>query len=179
MSDDETGYAEGWKPEPGNAVKGVVTDIAATDNGWGPYPVLTLKREDGSEIAVHAFHDVLRKELARRRPGVGADLEITYLGLKKPKGGSGNGYHAYRVRSSTDAVGYDWDSELPGEQRRNDEPPIPPAPIPQTNPAAAQFVSNSGPTVQERAAESYGDAPPFLWEGVPTYEQVKGHASRW
>ena len=142
MSEEETGYAEGWKPEPGNTVAGVVTDIAATDNGWGPYPVLTLKQEGGGEIAVHAFHDVLRKELARRRPGVGADLEITYLGLKKPKGGTGNGYHAYRVRSSTDSVGYDWDSELPEDQRqRRDEVPIPPAAIPQTHPAASQFVS--------------------------------------
>jgi hypothetical protein len=153
MTETETGYAEGWKPSPGDRVQGVVTDVTATDGGYGVYPVVTLRTPDGSEVAVHAFHTVLRKELARRRPGVGDELDITYLG-KKSGGRSDRGYDAYRVKSSKDAP-FNWDSELSGEEREawaSDEPPIESAPLPQPADPTTQFVSDG---------DKFGSEPPF------------------
>ena len=91
----ETEFAVAWRPEPGDKVAGDVLEVVVLDRGWGPYPCLTLKTLDG-EVSVHAFHDVLRKELAKRRPKIGDHLEITYNG-KKESAGSASGYHSYRV----------------------------------------------------------------------------------
>lgn len=146
---EEQGYAEGWRPNPGDRIAGTVVDIAATDGGYGVYPIVTLKTS-GGEVAVHAFHTVLRRELARRRPSVGDDLEITYLGKQKAKGAQDRGYDGYRVRSSKDTVGYDWGRELADAGLADETtaaPPIDPAPVPTATQAApgAQF----------------GDDPPF------------------
>lgn len=116
MSTESTDYAQGWRPSPGDKVSGQIVDIAATDGGYGVYPIVTLRSEDGGEVAVHAFHTVLRRELARRRPVVGDELEITYLGKQQGKSGT-QGYDGYRVRSNKDTVGYNWDQELAPEER--------------------------------------------------------------
>lgn len=130
---ESTEYAQGWRPTAGDKVAGAIVDIAATDGGYGIYPIVTL-RTDSGEVAVHAFHTVLRRELARRRPSVGDELEITYLGKQAGKPGSA-GYDGYRVRSNKDVVGYDWDSEMPDDARPAAAadpaaPPIAPADIP-------------------------------------------------
>lgn len=120
----ESDYATGWRPTKGDKVAGTVTDISATDGGYGVYPIVTLGQEGGGEVAVHAFHTVLRRELARRRPQIGDELEITYLGKQQGKSGS-IGYDGYRVKSNKDVQGYDWDLELPEEQRQSSaDPPI-------------------------------------------------------
>jgi len=89
-------HAEGWRPIVGEIVTGELVSVDETDMGYGLYPVLTLRREDGSHIAVHAFHEVLQSELAKRRPAVGATLTITYLGSPE-----GKRYHRYRVEGGT------------------------------------------------------------------------------
>lgn len=125
-------YATGWRPKTGDRVAGKVIDITATDGGYGVYPIVTLETEGGGEVAVHAFHTVLRRELARRRPKIGDKLEITYLGKRDAKSGT-QGYDAYRVKSDKDVVGYDWDSELSPEERATAAPVEPDVPIDTTD----------------------------------------------
>lgn len=108
-------FPTGWRPESGDKLTGAVTDISTGQGGYDPYPIVTLQPDDGgAEVAVHAFHTVLRRELARRRPKIGTHLEITYLGKK---GDGREAYHLYRVRGEGDKAGYDWDRELPEEER--------------------------------------------------------------
>lgn len=145
----EEAQAEGWRPEPGARIVGTVIDIAANDMGYGPYAIVTLETASGP-IAVHAFHTVLRRELAKRRPKVGDQLDITYLGKKGEGGHFGKGYDNYRVKSDKDAAGYDWNRDLPGGA--DDDPadvPIEPTPV---------------PTVAETEKardEQFGATPPF------------------
>src|SRR5262245_18055378 len=85
-------YADGWKPGVGDSIKGVVTEINVREGNWGPYPILTLQRDDGERVVVHAFHFVLQDELRRIRPQVGHRIGIKYLG--RPEG---KNYDVYRV----------------------------------------------------------------------------------
>ena len=165
MAEDEKGYAEAWRPDPGDKIKGRVLAVTmGPDMGYGQYPIVTLD-VDGQERAVHAFHTVLRTELARRRPRPGDDLEITYQGKRSPKSGNGNDFHVYRVIGGQEPE-FNWDSQLPPDERglvgvsvpaassarATAEPPIPPADY---SPLPPQ------PTMQEQAAENFGEAPPF------------------
>lgn len=131
MTTETTDYATGWRPSPGDVVSGKVIDIAATDGGYGVYPIVTVEVDGGGEVAVHAFHTVLRRELARRRPKVGDVLEIKYLGKQESKGSNG-AYDGYRVKSDKDVVGYDWSQDLPEGSDPGDggSVPIAAAPIP-------------------------------------------------
>jgi hypothetical protein len=81
-----------WKPQPGDTVTGVIEDISEHDAGYGKYPILELATETGT-VAVHAFHDVLKNELARLAPNIGDSITLTYKGKHPEKG-----YHQYRVR---------------------------------------------------------------------------------
>jgi hypothetical protein len=165
LSTEETDYAQGWRPEKGDKVAGVVVDIAATDGGYGIYPIVTL-RTDSGEVAVHAFHTVLRRELARRRPSVGDEIEITYLGKQAGRSGD-RGYDGYRVRSDKDVVGYDWSQELvdaqPGAVDDPVAPPIAPAPVPAASTPVP--VPTSADPVDD-------DDVPFLWRPA-SWESVK------
>jgi len=81
-----------WKPETGDTVTGVIEDISEHDAGYGKYPILELVTGTGT-VAVHAFHDVLKNELARLAPNIGDSITLTYKGKHAEKG-----YHQYRVR---------------------------------------------------------------------------------
>lgn len=96
-------FPEAWRPQPGESVKGTVTRIGVGDAGWGAYPILVL-RVAGTlherDVAVHAFRDVLKAELAQRQVQVGDVITVTYLGLHA------KGYHGYRVEGADRA--FDW-----------------------------------------------------------------------
>lgn len=72
----------GWRPEPGDSLTGTVADLTTGGDGseFGRYPIVVMKRKDGSEVAVHAFHHTLKNRLREMRPKVGHTLTITYLG---------------------------------------------------------------------------------------------------
>ena len=94
-------FAEPWKPKTGDKVIGVITDVTTRDGGYGEYLIVSLKT-GGGEVAVHAFHEVLRAELARIAPKPGDEIGIRYLGKHPEKG-----YHSYKVaRAGTGA--FDW-----------------------------------------------------------------------
>jgi hypothetical protein len=91
-------YAPAWRPDPGAVVDGTVTEITTYDGGnFGPYPIVTLRLDDGAEFAVHCFHTVLRRELERLDVQVGEHVAILYVGPRKTMGGD-NTYEAYRVK---------------------------------------------------------------------------------
>jgi hypothetical protein len=124
-------------------------------NGQGAYPVVTIRSEDGQEHAVHAFHSVLKRELARRRPRPGDPLAIKYEGKQQ---GAKYEYHSYKVEGGQPKE-VNWDSMLPEDERTSSvqqdasEPPIQSS-EPFTPPAS--FQPQPAPT-----GESFGDEPPF------------------
>jgi hypothetical protein len=71
--------AEGWRPNPGDVAEGKVTEISEYDGGYGSYPVVTIETDEG-KVALHAFHTVLRNELARLNVQVGEPLAVLYAG---------------------------------------------------------------------------------------------------
>jgi hypothetical protein len=91
----ERGTAAGWRPGVGDSIVGVVVDLDETlsNYGEGVYPVLTIARDsDGTEVAVHCFHSVLKGEVAKKRPQVGDRIGIKYLGIPE-----GKRYELYRL----------------------------------------------------------------------------------
>lgn len=142
MTDEaQADFPQAWRPEAGDAIKGTVVSVTLSpDFGYGPYPIVTLKT-DGGERAVHAMHQILRTELARRRPKRDDEIEITYLGKRSPRSGSGNPFHVYKVEGGNEPE-FNWESELPDEERQaratqTAEPPITAAPTPSQQPQAA------------------------------------------
>ena len=89
-------YAEAWRPEPGEKLIGRVTEIGAREGAYGTYPIVTVKQDDGSELALHAFHTVAMNELAAAKPQVGEQVAILYRGQLKAADGKSS-YHAYKV----------------------------------------------------------------------------------
>lgn len=91
-----------WRPDPGDTVTGTVL---ALDEGRNvkqqPYPIVTLDVA-GGVVKVHALHQVLQEELAKRRPTIGDDLTISYHGQP-----DGKDYHHYTVAGGS-APAFDW-----------------------------------------------------------------------
>jgi hypothetical protein len=150
---DENSYPEAWKPQAGATLTGTMVGVEMIDpNGKGAYPVVTIRGEDGQEHAVHAFHSVLKRELARRRPKAGDELSIVYEGQRE--GGAYGKYHSYRVTGGQ-AGEVNWDSMLPDDERQARADAIPIASSEPFTPPAS-FQPQPPPT-----GESFGDEPPF------------------
>lgn len=174
MTDEGSDFAEAWRPDAGDTITGTMVGVEVIDpNNQGPYPCVTLKTGSGEIRAIHAFHQVLRNGIARRRPKIGDELTITYHGKKE--GGAYGGYHSYQVTGGQ-TVEMNWESWLPEEERGragSAEPPI--APNPPFAPASALGGSLGGataddfsplppsnePSVQEKAASKFGAEVPF------------------
>lgn len=87
--------AAGWRPEPDDKIVGVIVDISEGAGDYGSYPIVTVDPGDGAElVAVHAFHSVLKSELARLKPAVGDEIGIKYEGKKQ---GKNQTYDNYKV----------------------------------------------------------------------------------
>ena len=133
-------YPEAWKPEPGDKILGKVVSITALESRFGgSYPLVEIVTGDDKEFAVHAFHAVLKGELARLKPKPGDQLGIKYLGRDDKVA-----YERYRVlieRAEPSSETVDWDSvaaeaheEFDGVPPAADDPPPPsdsdaPAPV--------------------------------------------------
>jgi len=154
MADESNSYAEAWKPTPGATLTGTMTAVEMIDpNGKGAYPVVTVRSDDGQEFNVHAFHSVLKRELARRRPKPGDEIAILYEG--KREGGAYGEYHSYRVTGGQ-ASQVNWDSFLPDEERQATQTAAPPIPASEPFVPPASFQPEPAPT-----GEQFGDKPPF------------------
>jgi hypothetical protein len=98
----EREFAEAWRPDPGDKLSGEVVELSARAGYDGElYPIVTIRQRDGIELAVHAFHAVLRNELAKLAPQPGQRIAIRYDGQKGGDDGRSR-YHSYRV--ATDRV---------------------------------------------------------------------------
>jgi hypothetical protein len=117
-------FPEAWRPEPGEKLVGVVVELGDRDGGFGDYPVVAVLGEDGEEYAVHAFHTVLRNEVAKQRPAVGDRIGIAYHGKDAAKG-----YEKYRVivekANPAEKPQPDWDRHAAEAQAELGEEPPP------------------------------------------------------
>lgn len=117
-------FADGWKPEEGDVLEGVIMSIDTGTNEYGTYPIVTIQQADGTSQAAHAFHAALRSQLARVRPTLGQKIGIKYLGkqaAKNPTPGRSD-YANYRVIVPEGLGGYNWDAEEGAIPLRDDQP---------------------------------------------------------
>jgi hypothetical protein len=96
-------YADAWRHEVSDKIIGEVVDLSEREGKFGVYPIVTLRQDDGTELAVHAFHDVLANELGRIAPSPGDVIGIRYMGKHPEKG-----YHQYRVRRAGGSSSVNW-----------------------------------------------------------------------
>lgn len=54
-------YAPAWKPRQDDKLIGVVVAIDAYDAGYGEYKIVTVRQDNGEELAWHAYHDVAKQ----------------------------------------------------------------------------------------------------------------------
>lgn len=102
QQDNEAGagqsYAPAWRWEnPGDGVEGIVVTIdkRITDNHPQGYPIVTLRQQNGEDIAVHALVTVLMNEVTERNLRPGDLFAAIYDGKKMSS--SGRQFHAFRV----------------------------------------------------------------------------------
>jgi hypothetical protein len=127
-------FAEAWRPDPGDKLVGEIVELGARA-GYNDelYPIVTVRQDDGVELAFHAFHTVARNELAKLHPQVGQRLAVRYEGEKQGADGRSK-YHHYRI--ATDAVPvFSWGafgdaadvtevgSDIPTDDPPADDPP--------------------------------------------------------
>lgn len=90
-------YAEGWKPNEGDYLEGVVTEISSRDGGYGEYPILTVLTDDKKEIAWHASSTVAKSQVADKQPNVGDRIGVLYKGKQPKKSDPKVEQHVYRL----------------------------------------------------------------------------------
>lgn len=117
-------FADAWRPDPGDKLVGDVVELGQRDGAYGAYPIVTVRRDDGTELALHAFHTVAQTELARARPQIGERIAIKYVGKKTGADGRSS-YHAYKVAVDRQAAAFNWGA-FAGEQ--NADPVAPDIP---------------------------------------------------
>jgi hypothetical protein len=133
-------FAPAWRPEPGDKLIGEVTAVSERMGIHGLYPIVTIRRDNGEQLAAHAFHSKLRYRLADIQVKVGDRIGIKYLGKAK-RDGTASGYqHVYKVVTSKPTAAVDW------SKYRGDEDDADTAALPE-------------PTAADRAAERFGDDP--------------------
>jgi hypothetical protein len=125
-------YAEAWRPEAGDKLVGEVVELGQREGAFGTYPIVTVRRDDGTEAALHAFHTVAANELAKAAPQVGERIAIKYVGQKETE--SGQAYHAYRVATDRAGRAFNWGgfsdvgevgSDIPTDEPKGDGDDIP------------------------------------------------------
>lgn len=117
----EYDYADGWTPNEGDTVEGTIVSIAPGSSAYGDYPILTIEKDGGDKVAVHAFHQTIMGALARFKPQVGDVIGIQYRGKRKGEGKDAMEYHDYRV-SMPGKSGFDWGTVAPNPAANDDDP---------------------------------------------------------
>lgn len=124
-------YAPAWRPDPGDSLVGEIISLDERDGGYGPYPIIGIRRADGTEASFHALHNVAQTELAKLEPRIGETIGIRYRGLVSSANARGS-YHAYTVKMDRpSASGVNWGrygAEPPADAFASDVPSDVPAP---------------------------------------------------
>jgi hypothetical protein len=100
-TDTQFDNAPGWRPAPGDTVVGTVSRVDKGQNEYGTYPIVTVHQADGTDVAVHAFHQALRTRLTELRPAPGEKIGIKYFGQVETaasKAGTKSPVHSYVAR---------------------------------------------------------------------------------
>jgi hypothetical protein len=134
-------HDQGHQPE----LKGVMVSAEPGTSSYGEYPIVKIQEDGTGKVwTVHAFHTVLRQNIARCMPKPGDRLEIAFLG-KTPDTPQRKGYYNWQV-SGGQPREYDWSRELPrgaGPLQVVESPDVPIEPVavprPQPTPAGAQY----------------------------------------
>jgi hypothetical protein len=94
------------KPAVGDIVAGEIVDldVGESDLNQEPFPILTLRQDDGEEIRVFGWHWVLKDKIAKLAPKMGESIAIRYDGTPE-----GKKYQSYRVRMNR-AIGIDYET---------------------------------------------------------------------
>jgi hypothetical protein len=116
-------FAEAWRPDPGDKLVGEIVELGARA-GYDDelYPIVTIRQDNGVELAAHCFHTVLRNELAKLKPQVGQRIAVKYEGEVATANGRSR-YHSYRVATDRAPV-FSWTAfgEAAGESEPDDQP---------------------------------------------------------
>lgn len=107
---------EAWRPNPGDKILGKVVLVSTREGDYGEYPYLEIDLGD-EVVAVHAFHSVLKNELARYQPKAGDTLGIKYKGkvdtkrndVKTGKPVQFEGYKVVHESAKEEHVAPNWD----------------------------------------------------------------------
>lgn len=77
--------APSWRPEPGQTLTGRLIGARKAEGGeYGAYPVAIFENvSDGSYVAVHAFHTLLKDGLAKLSPKKDDVVTMHYVGYQE------------------------------------------------------------------------------------------------
>ena len=85
----------GWNPQPGAKVSGTIVSKSESSEGtYGTYPILNVITFDGEGVALHCFHEQLRRMAETAEAG--DEVGVKYKGTKTAAA-SGNEYADYNV----------------------------------------------------------------------------------
>jgi hypothetical protein len=174
-------YLRRPEPEPfkfervGDGVQGVVVDIEVRTSRHQPdgFPVVIVRREDGSEVAVACAASVLRDEVVSRDPQPGDRFAALYKGNKTSRSGDDYKHFVVAVRRGIDdrpvtarlrAAEPEQDK---APERPTDRRERPPQNGPQDRPAERRERPQQGRPQSRSAAhreppmDPWDDEPPF------------------
>ena len=73
--------APAWRPDPGTTMAATVEGFRiGRDTGYGEYPIVIYKLDDGQVVSVHAFHTLLRDQLKELNTKKGTRQLLHYGG---------------------------------------------------------------------------------------------------
>ncbi len=93
--------APAWRPSTGDTLAYEVIGLKmGTTTDYAPYPIIVAKRmDDGTPVAIHAFHTMLREGLRDLKCDIGKRFITSYLGEQVKNKLSAKGeqetYHMY------------------------------------------------------------------------------------
>ncbi len=121
-------FTPAWRPQPGDKLVGTVIGLGERAGAYGTYPIVTVRQDDGTELAFHAFHTVAQQQLAEVRPRLGEQIWVKYQGQR----GADRTYHSYAVKVDRDeSASFNW-----GRYADGADPTIP-SDIPANTPPTA------------------------------------------
>lgn len=96
--------------KPGDSVEGIVKDLDVAwsdfraqhlpnDPNGGNYPLITVEKDNGDVVKIHAFRTVLYNEVAKRQPKPGERIKVTFVGEGEAKRKGQSPPHIYRVET--------------------------------------------------------------------------------
>jgi hypothetical protein len=98
--DIDQDYAEGWRPKDGDTIIGKVESLsrAWSDESESFYPIITIVKDDGERVAVHAFHMALKNQLKELKPKQGETIGIKMVGKVPLKNNPSRSIVKYNVK---------------------------------------------------------------------------------